>query len=270
MGLGLRGSKTTKGSKQRHPTTITPFTNDRTTIPQRRRTYHLHSHKRTFYFHLISPPHDRVSLPVSATKTNTEMPNFFKALLSSQNKKQNPYLNASHPSHTPIPTKDTSTPFSEHYGTSTSTPGQPANGSRNPRNQSPASLRLPVEPASPRGSVDFLAEARVSAGRDPVTGRVVGRGGLGQPALAQPASGEGGGIVRPDITSRADVTAREGRNAEQGKRRNQQQLRIEEENAALALIAQDRGAGLTGYYAPPAPPKPVVREYYAWGSERSG
>jgi hypothetical protein len=64
------------------------------------------------------------------------MPSIFKKLSGSS--KNNPYVNPHHPSHAPVPSK----------------------------------LQPPApRPASPRGSIDHLAEARISAGRDPVTGR---------------------------------------------------------------------------------------------------
>lgn len=77
------------------------------------------------------------------------MPSFFK-------RKPNPYSNPHHPSHNPIP---------KNLSANTTTASTAA-----PRAQSQPFI--PPRPASPRGSSDFLAEARRLAGRDPVTGRV--------------------------------------------------------------------------------------------------
>ncbi|CAO2654757.1 Nn.00g114900.m01.CDS01 [Neocucurbitaria sp. VM-36] len=80
------------------------------------------------------------------------MPSFF-AKLSGSSKKSNPYLNPHHPGHNPNP-----------KATSTSTT---ASSAQNPQSRN----ALRPRQASPRGSSDFLAEARQLAGRDPVTGR---------------------------------------------------------------------------------------------------
>lgn len=73
------------------------------------------------------------------------MPSFLSKLkLSSSNKANNPYTNPYHPSHQPI----------------------------SQRSKSQPNLPLP-RPASPRETHDFLAEARQTANRDPITGRLL-------------------------------------------------------------------------------------------------
>jgi hypothetical protein len=72
------------------------------------------------------------------------MPSLFARFTGAGSKKNNPYINAYHPSHAPLPKQHTTT---------TTTTSQP----------------LPA--VSPRGSHDFLAEARSLANRDPITGR---------------------------------------------------------------------------------------------------
>ena len=85
------------------------------------------------------------------------MPSLFAKIgLSS---KPNPYMNPHHPGH------------------NSSRKKVPQTGTANPASnaqQSSVSLPLPPRQASPRGSSDFLAEARSSAGRNPVTGRRAG------------------------------------------------------------------------------------------------
>ncbi|KAF2265775.1 hypothetical protein CC78DRAFT_615618 [Lojkania enalia] len=67
---------------------------------------------------------------------------------SQPNSQKNPYINPHHPNHNPAPAPPTTT---------TATAFRP---------------RSPARPsASPRGSSDFLAEAREAVGRDRITGR---------------------------------------------------------------------------------------------------
>jgi hypothetical protein len=69
------------------------------------------------------------------------MPSLFARFTGAGSKKNNPYINAYHPSHAPIPKQPTTT------------------------------TSQPLPTVSPRGSHDFLAEARSLANRDPITGR---------------------------------------------------------------------------------------------------
>ncbi|PSN62092.1 hypothetical protein BS50DRAFT_577951 [Corynespora cassiicola Philippines] len=76
------------------------------------------------------------------------MPSFSKLRPSAH--KGNPYSNPNHPNHNPAPAP----------ALAPATPSQTLN-------TTPAQHR----PASPRGSFDYLAEARTAVGRDPVTGK---------------------------------------------------------------------------------------------------
>ena len=86
------------------------------------------------------------------------MPSLFAKIgLSS---KPNPYMNPHHPGHNSARKK-------------VAQPGK--TGTHPATNAHPSSVSLPLpRQASPRGSSDFLAEARNSAGRNPVTGRRAG------------------------------------------------------------------------------------------------
>ncbi|KAH8714079.1 hypothetical protein GQ44DRAFT_829940 [Phaeosphaeriaceae sp. PMI808] len=70
------------------------------------------------------------------------MPSFLSKLNPSS-KRNNPYLNAQHPSHTPLPPKQSQNPY----------PSIP-----------------PLRPVSPTISHNLLAEARIATNRDPITG----------------------------------------------------------------------------------------------------
>ena len=100
------------------------------------------------------------------------MPSFFKKLILGK-ELSNPYVNRYHPGHistgAPNPTSTTRYPTypqpAEHFP---SAPAQPSN--ERPTNLNP-STRLQPRSAIPIGSRDYLGEARMLAGRDPVTGR---------------------------------------------------------------------------------------------------
>lgn len=105
------------------------------------------------------------------------MPFFFSKFTSSS-KRNNPYANPHHPSRVPVP----------QNGASGSQPSEP------------------IRPASPRGSIDYLAEARMAVNRDPVTGKVLSQPNI-PPSSMQPqghSSAAGSGTAeRSAYASRA-------------------------------------------------------------------
>ncbi|KAH7395035.1 hypothetical protein DE146DRAFT_68153 [Phaeosphaeria sp. MPI-PUGE-AT-0046c] len=105
------------------------------------------------------------------------MPSFFSKLTGSS-KRKNPYANSHHPSRAPLPQKAI-------------TDSQPGD-----------SLR----PASPRGSVDYLAEARLAINRNPVTGKALSQPNMPQSsrkAPTQSSATERGAVEPSAYVSRA-------------------------------------------------------------------
>ncbi|KAF1994806.1 hypothetical protein P154DRAFT_624469 [Amniculicola lignicola CBS 123094] len=119
-------------------------------------------------------------------------------------KKPNPYARPSHPNHNPT------FPSIQPSATSSSATRASRDQGFIPNSEQDARSR----PASPRGGEDFLAEARMAVGRNPVTGRARGeggkggeRGGSGSPGPS-PISASGGGRVGVggDAENRDDVS----------------------------------------------------------------
>ncbi|OAL03942.1 hypothetical protein IQ06DRAFT_291576 [Phaeosphaeriaceae sp. SRC1lsM3a] len=99
------------------------------------------------------------------------MPSFFSKLTGSS-KRNNPYANPNHPSRAPLPQK-------------TVTNSQP---------------NEELRPASPRDSVDYLAEARLAVNRDPVTGKTLSQSSMPQSSGRQEqaqSSAAGRGAAEP-------------------------------------------------------------------------
>ena len=168
-------------------------------------------------------------------------------------KKPNPYTNPHHPNHNPGPSSTFATPWKCKQ--------------QSQQQQSTTNRRTSLD-----GSADLLAEARQSAGRDPITGNLVPR--LKNPLLRLPAHRR---IhlqrVRPAPT--VGLKERERARTEDGSAYNntiagrrvtsgtKYDLFVQEmkEKQKVAL-----GQSMTGYYAP-APRPPV--EYYTPGRDGS-
>lgn len=119
------------------------------------------------------------------------MPSFLKKLILGKTP-SNPYLNPDHPNHTPQPPQPP-------YPTYPTYPQPAAHFPPYPDARPSSAPLLPQPHASPRGSSDFLAEARVIVGRDPVTG---------QPSHSRHAGAEGNPFVRGRDAVRGRSTPR--------------------------------------------------------------
>ncbi|KAF2631244.1 hypothetical protein BU25DRAFT_407767 [Macroventuria anomochaeta] len=97
------------------------------------------------------------------------MPSFFKKLIYGK-KLSNPYVNPYHPGHTSIGSPNSSS--TSPYPTYPQPPEDFSDHSMHPTSLT-LSTRLQPRSAIPLGSRDYLGEARLLAGRDPVTGRPV-------------------------------------------------------------------------------------------------
>jgi hypothetical protein len=169
------------------------------------------------------------------------MPSIFKKFNGTS--KNNPYVNPNHPSHAPI----------QYISPSGRSQSQPTPAPRS---------------ASPRGSIDHLAEARISAGRDPVTGRAIQRPNL----TAQTAS-------ETDLRSRVRTNGaveRSGpsdeRTAFASRAAMTKQTTGNKYDLFMQMMAEKKNkeemahgnVGKTEYYAP----KRRVSEFYAGGVGR--
>jgi len=130
----------------------------------------LHKHFALIQPHWASTPPNPT---LSPSNTPAIMPSLFSKFTggSSRSKSKNPYSNPHHPSHAPLP-------------------------------KQPAAPSQPLPTASPRGSRDYLAEARELANRDPVTGQR-----LPQPNMPRPAQQSSPSTDTSAYQNRAGQTA---------------------------------------------------------------
>ncbi|KAF2121472.1 hypothetical protein BDV96DRAFT_214018 [Lophiotrema nucula] len=164
----------------------------------------------------------------------------FKKILhpsaSTSKSKKNPYTNPNHPNHNPQAAPITWTENSAFRSHS-----QPP--------ATPSTQR--GRPASPRGSYDFLAEAREAVGRDRVTGR---RHVQGQSATSLNAGLE-----------EAEEEERESRTAYQERNHGVRQRSGTRYDLFVQEMKERKEGGMReptgGYYAPP-PVRPIG-EFYA-------
>jgi hypothetical protein len=176
---------------------------------------------------------------------------FKKIFHPSAGGRQNPYSNPHHPNHDPKPAPPTDNSF----------PPRPTT----------------AEPASPRGSFDYLAEARQAVGRDPVTGRHLHAASTPElhfdsPTYQRPpvraVGGESSWTGATEVArSRGEISAFNSRN---------NGVRITS-GTRYDLFVQEMKDRKMGGYRPPeggyyAPPPKQATEFYApaanWRAER--
>lgn len=152
------------------------------------------------------------------------MPSFFSKITGSS-KRNNPYANPQHPCRAPLPSE----------------------------------ASAPQPSASPRGSIDYLAEARLAVNRDPVTGRRIPQSQPNLPqssrqAQAQSSATERGAVEQTAYQSRASqIPPNMGTRYDLFTKEERQRME-REEKIRIARGGQE-------YYAP----ERRIGEFYAGG-----